>query len=202
MNQYPLQRSIHILQQYFFQNLCRAGHHSAARPARIIFLRPLLRPGALLSFQYSQQFPTDDRSVFFLEPVAHLPDDGIYSFLSFFILRIGISILQPRQQCHGRNCAAYLAHPPDAASHGACQLQGRFPVHPEQIRIGGKNRLGTAETGFKSLYRFFNSAFHEPPPYWFLPQHFLYFLPLPHGHGSFLPTFFSLTIVPDFFCFR
>ena len=22
---------------------------------------------------------------------------------------------------------------------------------------------------------------------WFLPQHFLYFLPLPHGHGSFLP---------------
>ncbi len=21
------------------------------------------------------------------------------------------------------------------------------------------------------------------------PQHFLYFLPLPHGHGSFLPTF-------------
>ena len=25
--------------------------------------------------------------------------------------------------------------------------------------------------------------------YLFLPQHFLYFLPLPHGHGSFLPTF-------------
>jgi len=22
----------------------------------------------------------------------------------------------------------------------------------------------------------------------FLPQHFLYFLPLPHGHGSFLPA--------------
>src|SRR5690606_28456737 len=25
----------------------------------------------------------------------------------------------------------------------------------------------------------------------YLPQHFLYFLPLPHGHGSFRPTFLS-----------
>ena len=24
---------------------------------------------------------------------------------------------------------------------------------------------------------------------WFLPQQFLYFLPLPHGHGSLRPTF-------------
>lgn len=38
--------------------------------------------------------------------------------------------------------------------------------------------------------------------YAFFPQHFLYFLPLPHGHGSFLPIFFSLRIVPDCFCSR
>ena len=36
--------------------------------------------------------------------------------------------------------------------------------------------------------------------YRFLPQHFLYFLPEPHGHGSFLPIFFSLRIVVDSFC--
>ena len=35
---------------------------------------------------------------------------------------------------------------------------------------------------------------------YYLPQHFLYFLPLPHGQGSFLPTFFSLRTVPAFFC--
>ena len=29
----------------------------------------------------------------------------------------------------------------------------------------------------------------------YFPQHFLYFLPLPHGQGSFLPTVFSLTTV-------
>ena len=34
----------------------------------------------------------------------------------------------------------------------------------------------------------------------YLPQHFLYFFPLPHGQGSFLPTFFSLRTVPEFFC--
>ena len=28
---------------------------------------------------------------------------------------------------------------------------------------------------------------------------FLYFVPLPHGHGSFLPTFGPFTIVPDAF---
>lgn len=31
--------------------------------------------------------------------------------------------------------------------------------------------------------------------YRFFPQHFLYFLPLPHGHGSFLPIFGSFTTV-------
>lgn len=30
-------------------------------------------------------------------------------------------------------------------------------------------------------------------PYSFCPQHFLYFLPLPHGHASFLPIFSSFT---------
>lgn len=29
----------------------------------------------------------------------------------------------------------------------------------------------------------------------FAPQHFLYFLPLPHGQGSFLPIFLPLRIV-------
>ena len=38
--------------------------------------------------------------------------------------------------------------------------------------------------------------------YAFIPQHFLYFLPEPHGHGSFRPIFFSLRTVPDFFCSR
>jgi len=38
--------------------------------------------------------------------------------------------------------------------------------------------------------------------YAFAPQHFLNFLPLPHGHGSLRPTFFSLRTVPDFFCSR
>ncbi len=31
-------------------------------------------------------------------------------------------------------------------------------------------------------------------------QHFLYFFPLPHGHGSLRPIFFPTTTVPDFFC--
>ncbi len=31
-------------------------------------------------------------------------------------------------------------------------------------------------------------------------QHFLYFLPLPHGHGSLRPIFLPTTTVPDFFC--
>ena len=35
--------------------------------------------------------------------------------------------------------------------------------------------------------------------YAFLPQQFLYFLPLPHGHGSFLPIFFPLITVPEKF---
>ena len=34
----------------------------------------------------------------------------------------------------------------------------------------------------------------------YLPQQCLYFLPLPHGHGSFLPTLCGFTTVPDFFC--
>ena len=36
--------------------------------------------------------------------------------------------------------------------------------------------------------------------YYFLPQHFLYFLPLPQGHGSFGYTFLSFTIVVERFC--
>src|SRR5699024_8784213 len=36
--------------------------------------------------------------------------------------------------------------------------------------------------------------------YLFLPQQYLYFLPLPHGHGSFRPIFGPFTTVPDFFC--
>ena len=35
----------------------------------------------------------------------------------------------------------------------------------------------------------------------YLPQHFLYFLPLPQGHGSFLPTFGGFTSVLDVFSF-
>ena len=35
----------------------------------------------------------------------------------------------------------------------------------------------------------------------YLPQHFLYFLPLPHGHGSFLPTFGGFTSVLVVFSF-
>ena len=38
--------------------------------------------------------------------------------------------------------------------------------------------------------------------YAFAPQHFLYFLPEPHGHGSLRPIFLSFTTVPDFFCSR
>lgn len=38
--------------------------------------------------------------------------------------------------------------------------------------------------------------------YAFFPQHFLYFLPEPHGHGSFRPIFLPTTTVPDFFCSR
>ena len=34
----------------------------------------------------------------------------------------------------------------------------------------------------------------------YLPQQYLYFFPLPQGHGSFLPTFLPITTVPDFFC--
>ena len=35
---------------------------------------------------------------------------------------------------------------------------------------------------------------------YYLPQHFLYFFPDPHGHGSFLPIFLGLRIVVDSFC--
>ena len=34
----------------------------------------------------------------------------------------------------------------------------------------------------------------------YLPQHFLYFLPLPQGHGSLRPTFGPFTIVVEAFC--
>ena len=33
-----------------------------------------------------------------------------------------------------------------------------------------------------------------------LPQQCLYFLPLPHGHGSLRPILCGFTTVPDFFC--
>ena len=36
---------------------------------------------------------------------------------------------------------------------------------------------------------------HLLKSYLSIPQHFLYFLPLPHGHGSFLPIFLSFLIV-------
>ena len=36
--------------------------------------------------------------------------------------------------------------------------------------------------------------------YAFFPQHFLYFLPLPQGQGSFLPILRGLRMVPEAFC--
>jgi len=39
-----------------------------------------------------------------------------------------------------------------------------------------------------SIFFFLNYLF-APPLYAVLPQQFLYFFPLPQGHGSFLPAF-------------
>ena len=47
---------------------------------------------------------------------------------------------------------------------------------------------------FEKLYKNPNNRIY------FLPQHCLYFLPLPHGHGSLRPILCGFTTVPDFFC--
>ena len=94
-----------------------------------------------------------------------------------------------------------------------------FPVKPlaaQSLRFGGS--LCHIFTDYSSLQRvvflftpcivdlFFLSVksflqiLKNISIYLFFPQHFLYFLPLPHGHGSFLPIFLSLNTVPDNFC--
>lgn len=50
------------------------------------------------------------------------------------------------------------------------------------------------------IFSIFNNPLFYTGSRAYLPQHCLYFLPLPHGHGSFLPTFLSLITVPDIFC--
>ena len=47
---------------------------------------------------------------------------------------------------------------------------------------------------------FISQKFSQYKSYLFLPQHFLYFLPLPQGHGSFGYTRSSFTIVVEDFC--
>ena len=58
----------------------------------------------------------------------------------------------------------------------------------------GNPREGRAFFGKPSLPQ---KLFHY---FSFAPQHFLYFLPLPQGHGSLRPTFGPFTIVVEAFC--
>lgn len=47
------------------------------------------------------------------------------------------------------------------------------------------------------IFSIFNNSLFYKGLWGYLPQQFLYFLPLPHGHGSFLPTLSSLTTILD-----
>ena len=58
---------------------------------------------------------------------------------------------------------------------GTYGLEGRCSILLSYRRIAVPNSY------FNRRIRFCQSLFY-------FPQHFLYFLPLPHGHGSFLPT--------------
>ena len=51
------------------------------------------------------------------------------------------------------------------------------------------------------IFSIFNNSLFYKGLRGYLPQQFLYFFPLPHGHGSLRPIFFPFTIVPDNFCF-
>lgn len=42
------------------------------------------------------------------------------------------------------------------------------------------------------IFSIFNNSLFYKGLRGYLPQQFLYFFPLPHGHGSFLPTLFTL----------
>src|SRR5574344_1108157 len=48
------------------------------------------------------------------------------------------------------------------------------------------------------IFSIFNNSLFYKGLRGYLPQQFLYFLPLPHGHGSFLPIFFSLLTTGSF----
>lgn len=52
-------------------------------------------------------------------------------------------------------------------------------------------------TAYSSRLRILTIQVFEYP---YLPQQRLYFLPLPHGHGSLRPGFLPTITVPDFFC--
>ena len=62
-----------------------------------------------------------------------------------------------------------------------------------------KQRLGSHTSIDKSSMYCIGSLLNKNN-YAFNPQHFLYFLPLPQGQGSFLPIFLPFTIVPEAFC--
>ena len=70
-----------------------------------------------------------------------------------------------------------------------CNIRKHVPYMYRTINVPFKNDNILIFLICKVLYAFF-------------PQHFLYFLPEPHGHGSFRPIFLPTTTVPDFFCSR
>ncbi len=67
-----------------------------------------------------------------------------------------------------------------------CECRGTSSTSSKvsAVRQADRNLIGVEDVG---------SCFHEPgsSPEPYAPWHFLYFLPLPHGHGSLRPTFGS-----------
>lgn len=67
---------------------------------------------------------------------------------------------------------------------------GLPPVGDENTEIFILGRTVVAfPTGEERSHRYDPNSRPPHPPRLYEPWHFLYFLPEPHGHGSFLPTF-------------
>ena len=74
-------------------------------------------------------------------------------------------------------------------------ITAQFPQHRHQI--GPDLSFSTYDNRFHLMSLPAPMAVSCKP---YRPQHFLYFLPLPQGQGSFLPIFGPLITVPEIFC--